>query len=503
MQENEKIREGPLEAAEGTKKKRKYTRKATSPVNQPQASKASTKASTRRFDGNSKAKRLAGWITPAADANASMYGSKTLLNRAHDLARNNCYACNAIAGLVGALISTGILTSFKGKSKNRTKQINAEFKKWAESRKCDADGVNNLYGLQELAVRSMIEGGQSFIRLRITNERNLVPISLQILEGELLASEAVGFTYQELPNGNIIERGIEHNKEGQRVAYHFYKRHPDAQFPYPQGMLTQVIRIPADEIIHLYRKNRPGQQTGISWLAPVIVPLRNLQLFLDGSISKQQLASFFAGFIYSDNPTASTVDDLETELPELSPGTITELPNGKKITFTDPPKIDKEYADFIKVCLREIASGFGIPYELLDTDYSDVNFSSARMAFNSFYQKMDMIQWNLIIPTMCDQISEWFLKVWSLKTGLQVDDIEVSHTPAGRVLVDESKEIPVIIEKIKAGLLSLPEAQRILGYDSDALMQQLKDTQAILDAEGIVVSSDYRNELKLKEKKNG
>ena len=83
---------------------------------------------------------------------------------------------------------------------------------------------------------------------------SLVPLQLQMLPAEMLP-----LTRNEvLPGGNVIRQGIEFDRIGRRVAYHFLRRHPgDVTDP---GLAGETVRIPAvgDHPRHRSGRRRPA-----------------------------------------------------------------------------------------------------------------------------------------------------------------------------------------------------------------------------------------------------
>lgn len=61
------------------------------------------------------------------------------------------------------------------------------------------------------------------------------------------------------------------------------------------GMDT--VRVPASEIIHLFRPLRPGQIRGEPWLARALVKLNELDQYDDAELVRKKTAAMFAGFI--------------------------------------------------------------------------------------------------------------------------------------------------------------------------------------------------------------
>jgi hypothetical protein len=71
-------------------------------------------------------------------------------------------------------------------------------------------------------------------------------------------------TWPGMPTGNFIRSGIELNKYGRRVAYWMYRQHPGdrvmGRTPSPQ----ELLRIPAEQVAHMFEPERPGQLRGVS-----------------------------------------------------------------------------------------------------------------------------------------------------------------------------------------------------------------------------------------------
>lgn len=167
------------------------------------------------------------------------------------------------------MVGTGI--------KPQSKAKNAEFRKvvqalWLRcSDEADSRGVNDFYGLQASICRSIIEGGECFVRFRVrrTEDGLSVPLQLQALESEHLDTSVNRI----LATGNMVRNGIEFNKLGQREAYYLFREHPGEKLLVSNG---ESVRIPASEMLHIYKPLRPGQIRGEPWLSRVLLKLYEL-----------------------------------------------------------------------------------------------------------------------------------------------------------------------------------------------------------------------------------
>src|SRR5699024_9688155 len=176
---------------------------------------------------------------------------------------------------------------------------------------------------------------------------------------------------------------------GERVAYHLHRDHPG---DLEAGYNTSHIRVPADDVIHLFRVLRPGQVRGISDLAPVIIKIRDWDSFEDAQLVRQQIAACYTAFVRTPSDVLGGMMGTDPEemplVTSMEPGLVQLLQPGEDVTFGTPPDVGG-YNDFADVTLHEIAAGLGISYEALTGDLRGANFSSARMGWIEFRNKID------------------------------------------------------------------------------------------------------------------
>lgn len=434
----------------------------------------------RGYEGASRGRRTNGWKTGATGANAEVkLGIVPLRNRARDLVRNNPYAARAVSVIASNVVGYGIMTTPAGTGKTATKKLREAHKAWAESTQCDAAGMDNLFGLQRLAMRTIVEAGEVIIRRRWVkaSEKLAVPIQISVLEPDYIDSSKDGIV-----DGNVAIMGVEFDKQGKRIAYWLFDQHPG-----DGGGTPKSSRVPAADVIHVYRCDRPGQVRGVSWFSPVIIRLRDFDEHEDAQLVRQKIAACFAGFVTDADGEAKGSAAL-TE--KIEPGALEILPPGKSIVFPNTPQVTG-YSEFASVTLHAIAVGVGIPYESLTGDYSQVNFTSGRMGRIEFFNNLDVWQWNMMIPQMCDGVFEWFRQA-ALIAGLPAEGATAKHTPPRRQLTDPTREIPATIKAIRGGLQTQFSALREAGEDPEAVMQEIAAANALLDKLGIVIDTDPR-----------
>lgn len=446
----------------------------------------------RKFDGAAKTKRTSRWFAPSTSANSETSLSLvTLRNRSRDLRRNNPYAARAIQGITNNVIGHGIETQFRGDGTDLGKPTPVEqaWEAWTCSKDIDYDGRHDIYGLQRLIMEAVVESGEVIVRKRYKAGLKF-PLQYQVLESDFLD---ITKNYPSDPLGTHTIQGIEFDIQGKRTAYHLYEAHPGGYDNQIYSSTLKSNRVPANEVMHIFRMERPGQARGVPWLSPVIIRLKDLDDYEDAQLMRQKIAACFTAFVrdIAGEVVDPDADASANELSEkLEPGIIEHLPNGKMIEFTNPPTV-QNYAEYLSTMLHGIAAGVGATYELLTGDLSQVNFSSARMGWLEFQRNIETWRAGIVIPHFLDPVVEDFKNVVMIM-GMDISKLKVQHVPPRREMIDPTKEIPATIEAIRGGLTTWSDEIMSLGKDPGAHFQQYKADMDLLDELGIKLESDPR-----------
>lgn len=398
-------------------------------------------------------RRLRGWEAERRTINALLAtGGEELRARARQLCRENPYASNAKDAFVGAAVGSGIKPSSQHGDKDTRAAIQDKFLQWTDE--ADADGLTDFYGLLALAAGAMFEAGECFVRFRSRRPEDglSVPLQLQLYESEMLP-----YTKNETaPNGNIIREGIEFDKNipSRRVAYHFYKAHPGELYPVLADF--SFNRVPATEVLHLYRPLRPGQIRGQPQLTPSMVRLYLLDIQDDAELARKQVATLFAGFVSKKSPvspdpltrqpaedggdegTGEPVSD-DTSIVPMEPGQIQVLNDDEQITFSSPSEVGGSYEAFQWRSLLAIAAGCGVPYADVTTDTSQASYSSDRADQIKFRRRMDQFQHMTLVFQFCRPVWQRWFRVAVLAGAIPVTPRDLAANPYG---VTKAKWIP-------------------------------------------------------------
>lgn len=347
-------------------------------------------------------------------------GGDALRAGSRESVRNNAYAWNVIDTLVSTIIGDGITaqSTYETPEGADIEDVNdirdKTFSDWCEV--CDINGRLHFHEMQELAQREMAEAGEVLIRKIKTPSKEYrgisrpVPLALEMIEADRLATDHD--TYASRKSENRVVRGIEMDDKGKPIAYWIYPDHPNAV----NAITTRnAERIPAAEIIHLYRVERIGQSRGASWLHPSLGHLRDLSIYLDNELQSSAVAACFGVAIKTTTPMGSladpegddTTDDVGNTFEHIEPGMVARLSPDESIECINPGRPNASSEPWLGLLLRGVAAGTGTSYEAISKDFSNTSYSSSRTSKLEDRPRTKRSQ-NYIIWHLCQNVWDAF-----------------------------------------------------------------------------------------------
>ena len=434
---------------------------------------------TRAFDAAGGGRRWESAKTVDGLNAAIVAGATTAARRADWYARNNPWVAAAVDSLVGNVVGAGIKPQSAHPDRAVRERLQALWLRWTDY--ADPGGLADFYGLQAMAVRAMIEGGESFARLKVSpDSATTIPLHIELLDREQVPTDL----HREIGGGARIRAGIEFDSTGLRVAYWVASSRPGD----PLGSIRMdPVRVPAADCIHIFKPLAAGQLRGITWLAPVLLRLHELDQFEDATLVKAKVAALFTGFITDPDGTVGGLSGTNNGgvlQVGMEPGSLIPLPPGADIRFSNPTEHDA-YAPFVKNHLRAVAAGLGLPYELVSGDLEGVTYSSIRAGLIEFRRRVEQLQHNVVVHQFCRPVWQRFVRLAVLSGELPARDFD--RDPAAYLAcewlppkfdyVDPKKDVEAEILAIDAGLKSRSQAISERGYDAEQVDAEIAADQ--------------------------
>lgn len=450
-----------------------------------------------RYDAAGSGRRLRGWNAPPSGPNASTGQQPKLRDRARDAGRNEWAGASGTRVWTTNLIGVGIIPRPVTKNQALKRRLTDLWNAWCVS--ADADGVLDFYGLQTLAVRSWIESGEVFIRIRPRrNEDGLaVPLQVQLLESDMVPM----INYDALPGmpaGNRIRAGIELDRIGRRVAYWCFRQHPGDRDSAGGVSTADLYRVPADQMRHMFEPLRPGQLRGVSAMAPILAKLRGVMNFDDAVLTRQEIANLITMVITNNTQPQAMIDPVSGQplMPErdsiegLEPGTSMATLPGEDVKFVAPPDAGANYAEFMRVQSLGVSAGWGAPYELLTGDIANVSDRTLRVIINEFRRACEQRQWQIVIPMLCTFVRNAWADAAFYGGQLTASEAEdarrVSWNPQGWAYINPIQDVNAQVIAQNNGITSRARNISARGDDPDEIDQERAEDHARAKSMGLI-----------------
>jgi len=251
-------------------------------------------------------------------------------------------------------------------------------------------------------------------------------------------------------------------------------------------------------MIHLFSKERAGQRRGIPWLSTPLLRLNMLQAYEDAAIVASRGGAAKMGHYFQEAGGRFTGDASEDpsdpennpEIEEFEPGISRKLPPGVRFEGWDPSYPHEQFPAFVKSCLRSVAAGLGISYNLLANDLEGVTYSSLREGRLSDEDVWRTFQ-DWLIGDICEPVYRGWLRMALLAQAipvasnngralgfLRLDREEKYQTvrwwPRTWKWVDPENEVSAAMEEIDHGVRSRGDYIRSRGGDPSRVFAEIE-----------------------------
>jgi lambda family phage portal protein len=435
----------------------------------------------------------ADWIRSAVSIDQEVRADiRVLRSRARTLVRDNEHARGVVRVLKRDIIGAqGIrpVPMNVGADGELSKKANAAIVKawaeWSHPENASTDTRSAFSAIEGDIIGGIVTDGEAFIRIW-DGFPNAFGFALELIDPDLLDEQ---FNRGPDQVGNSIRMGVEVDKYRRPLAYHFWMVHPS-----DAGFRNQRLRVPASEVIHLFRPLRPGQTRGISWFAPVLLNAKMLAGYTEAELVAARTAAAKMGFFVSKGEDGGiTPGTGESIVMDASPGSLEQLPPGVEFQQWDPQHPSTAFDTFVTAILRAQAVGLGVSYATLTGDLTKANYSSARIGMLGERDEYELLQ-----TWLAEHCHRRVYRAW-LPIALLTDFLVLPSYDAQRWLavrwqgrrwawIDPLKDIQAVKEEISLGLNSRQNVARSQGRDFELILAELARENELAKAHEVDIS---------------
>ncbi len=306
-------------------------------------------------------------------------------NRARYEMRNNCYLRGMVMTratyIVGRCVRLELMSG--DEEADRRKQIS--YDSWAKEIR--------LGEKLRLAEMQMMVDGEVFL-VFVVNERLRHPVKLDLL---LVEPDRIKSQADKLRRKRYWE-GIQYDENGNALTYDILDEHPGG-VNILSGLSTLAFgghtSKPADQVIHMYRRDRSSGKRGVSELTAALPLASQLRRMTLAVLTAAETAADFSWMLYAQDREAEPAEVDPMDAISLAYGSGLTLPVGWRMEQMKAEQPATTYKEFKREILNEMARCIVMPLNIALGDSSGYNFASGRLDHQSFFKDVEVQQFGL------------------------------------------------------------------------------------------------------------
>lgn len=419
---------------------------------------------------------------------------RRLRERCRYEAHNNPWAKGILTTVANDLVGTGPRLRCLTADQKANQAVEQCFQRWAS-----AAGLAPKLRTMRFARGS---DGECFA-VKNTNKALAHPVKLDIR-----LYEADQFETPDLFGYESPERvsGIEYDAAGNPVRYNMLDAHPGERSG-SSTLLNNYRAVPASQVIHYFRAERPGQLRGVPDLTPALILFAAMRRYTAATVGAAEYQAARSGYIYTKNtPDAESADEtgmMPFDTVEFNHNELTALPDGWEATFAPASQPVTTYGDFQYACIREACRAMNVPVSVAIGDSSKANYSSGRLDHQVYLKQIGIEQTEMvhgvIDPLFADWWSEAILvsELWGTGPGQMPLALRAMKSPPprkwmfdGRGHVDPMKEAEAAGTRIRNRMSTLADECAKEGRDWMEVVLQQGAERALCEAQGVTYPGD-------------
>lgn len=189
-----------------------------------------------------------------------------------------------------------------------------------------------------------------------------------------------------LQGSNDVILGVQRNATGKPIAYHF----GGEQDSYTAISVGATEEVPAQEILHGFDQEEPGQARGVPWLASVLKTVNDLRNYDDEVLEAARQATYWSVVLSAEHPSLQPLK--VNGCMSMQRRVMATAPPGWKPTALSPPQPSTNYHDYRAERHIDLGRPIGMPGIMVRLDARDTNYSSARFIKQIYQRNISAIQ---------------------------------------------------------------------------------------------------------------
>ena len=416
----------------------------------------------------------------AADAAANPSIRTILRNRARYEVSNNSYARGMVETLANDVIGTGPRLQIQTDDEDLNTAIELAYAQWCRA----TDYAEKLRTIK----KAKVQDGEAFA-IFINNPAlpSRVKMDLRLVEADQI--RFVNISLLLVPSVD----GIEMDEWNNPVMYHVLRVHP-GYWSYANGNIGfpwEYDKIPARNVLHWFRMDRPGQHRGLPEILPALPLYAQLRRYTLAVLDAAEAAADHA--IVAKTQAGANVEVNIGEPFDVLPlerRMMTFLPEGYDIGQIKPEQPSTTYEVFTRAILCEIARCLNMPYNIAAGNSSGYNYASGRLDHQTYFKSIRVEREHCEIKVLDPVFRAWFDEAILVSDYLPLKARTLREVPHqwhwdGHEHVDPLKEANAQTVRLAAHTTTLATEYARQGQDWEKQLRQRAKELALMTELGL------------------
>jgi lambda family phage portal protein len=375
--------------------------------------------------GNSNYWASADSLSARAALSASV--RKILRERARYEVANNCYAKGMLRTQADYVIGTGPRLQLLTEDKDFNRRVSTLFYEWAES-------IAFARKLWTLRFAWGVDGEGFALFINNENARHPVKLDLQLIECDQFTSNY----FDAFAIDSRRDDGLVLDKYGNVVAYRMLPYHPGDTTWFMAAAEPKTI--PADDVIHLFRCERPGQLRGVSEIAPALMLYPGLRRWTYAALSTAEKNARIYGVIKSNYSPADLLSTGQVEFNsafanapsamdvyELEADTLLTMPDGWDMNAYRSEQPSSTYPEFKREIVSEMARCLNMPFNVAAANSAEYNFASGKLDHLPWWKSISIDQLHVSEIAATPTFNRWYYEARRIDGFLPIEPVEAAE----------------------------------------------------------------------------
>jgi len=332
----------------------------------------------------------------AARAATSPAVRKLCRQRSRYEADNNSWYSGILQTAANHIVGKGPRLQVTTLNAAGNRKLEAAWKTWCKQQE-----------LSEILRGSLVtywKDGETFIQRTQRPSRHPISLDLRTYEPEQCTDP-----WSRMMVGDpLVDDGVRIDENTNEVEYYFLDHHP-GETTFAPTMKGRWYK--ANDVIHLWRRDRPGQVRGIpratSALNTLPIMRRQEMATLLAAETAANLATYLKSTSSALDPTNSPDDFAQIE---IAYNMLTTLPAGWDISQVDGKHPGPQYEGFQRQALTSFCRCTSMPYALAAGTSRDSNFSSLKGDMKNVWEPEVLTEQDRMQLKVVEKIWWWFLQ---------------------------------------------------------------------------------------------